>query len=787
MKKIISVLLAAALLVVMVTACKTDAGSDTLSPGNADGTEGLENIGITEVAQFPDLSANIPNIDNLVLSGDKIHFTSAIVSEDDPNYQISQIYSIHTDGSGLTLLQNYQETHETPEPAQGATMLISNLCVDSSGDIWVSEVAYFYYFDLPNGVDIDSASDSELRLSRRFFHVSSSVRKLDSSGAEITVIDVSQWVDETGITIINAIAVDSGNRLYIAIEANVHVFDSEGGFLTSLNSSGVISSVLRMRDGSVSATVFIGSGNTLRDIDIENRVWGAELPLPENAFDLFPGNDEFMLCFVEGVSLYGVNNVSREAEPVLCFTDYGIFPNMITSLIFMPDRHVMLTNQYWDEHDNRKTDWHMFTIIPHSVLDEKTTLKLVTIGYDLVLQELVMSFNLTSSTHRIEVKDYFEQYNFEDGYSVLYDRIALDIITGDVPDIINVSNMPYFQWAATGLFVDLLPLIESDPNMNKDDLMDIIYTASNTSSRLYQVFPSFGVHTIVGHPTTVGTGMGWTWDEFRSVIESHPDADIPIGYINNEPERNDVYTLTDWVSANMGNFIDWDNARALFDRGDFAQLLEFLKHYGDVDWNSVFSEENYLTPQELIADGRQLMYTRQFGSFGSFNEYSRICVDFGGDFVFKGYPTEHGIGNIGYFDSMALTITESCADKQAAWAFVRTILTEDWQREQLHSYGNNRKFPTNRIVFEEEAANAMLETTDEFLIALGLTALTQEQLDRVLDMIDSITSVSGMLPGTLDDIVTEGASDFFNGRVTAEDAARIIQSRVSIFIAEQSR
>jgi len=176
-----------------------------------------------------------------------------------------------------------------------------------------------------------------------------------------------------------------------------------------------------------------------------------------------------------------------------------------------------------------------------------------------------------------------------------------------------------------------------------------------------------------------------------------------------------------------------------------------------------------------------------FGYSGSFNEYSRISEDFGGDIVFKGYPTESGTGNIGYFDSMALAITENCADKQAAWEFVRSILSESWQREQLSRYGIKRNFPTNKNLFEEEAANALLDPVDDISIAFGFTALTQEQLGRILAMIDSITSLSGILPSTLDDIVTESASDFFNGQITAEDAARITQSRASVFIAEQIR
>jgi ABC-type glycerol-3-phosphate transport system substrate-binding protein len=136
---------------------------------------------------------------------------------------------------------------------------------------------------------------------------------------------------------------------------------------------------------------------------------------------------------------------------------------------------------------------------------------------------------------------------------------------------------------------------------------------------------------------------------------------------------------------------------------------------------------------------------------------------------------------------MALAITENSADKQAAWEFIRTILTEDWQREQQHMYGRQYLFPTNKRVFDEAAANAMLDPVDDLSVILGFTALSQSQLNQIFAMIDSITFVSGILPSTLDDIVTEGASDFFRGRTSAQDAARIIQSRASIFISEQSR
>ena len=51
-----------------------------------------------------------------------------------------------------------------------------------------------------------------------------------------------------------------------------------------------------------------------------------------------------------------------------------------------------------------------------------------------------------------------------------------------------------------------------------------------------------------------------------------------------------------------------------------------------------------------------------------------------------------------------------------------------------------------------------------------------------------IESVDGLPPGfdPLLDIIYEGIEDMFADRATARDAARIIQNRASIYVAEQS-
>jgi len=63
---------------------------------------------------------------------------------------------------------------------------------------------------------------------------------------------------------------------------------------------------------------------------------------------------------------------------------------------------------------------------------------------------------------------------------------------------------------------------------------------------------------------------------------------------------------------------------------------------------------------------------------------------------------------------------------------------------------------------------------------------TQEDVDEIVALINTTTKITGHGGDErLRSIIIESATDFFNGLISAEDAARIIQSRTTIFLAEQ--
>ena len=69
--------------------------------------------------------------------------------------------------------------------------------------------------------------------------------------------------------------------------------------------------------------------------------------------------------------------------------------------------------------------------------------------------------------------------------------------------------------------------------------------------------------------------------------------------------------------------------------------------------------------------------------------------------------------------------------------------------------------------------------------SLDFYAMTQEQLDRFNALCDAIDTTAESSDGVAD-IVRSAAQAFFNGDESAEETARQIQSRVKLYLGEQS-
>ena len=344
--------------------------------------------------------------------------------------------------------------------------------------------------------------------------------------------------------------------------------------------------------------------------------------------------------------------------------------------------------------------------------------------------------------------------------------------------------MPFHQYIAKGLLEDLMPFVNSDPKLSQGALVESAYNANKIDGKLYTIFPSFTIFTMYGSPDVLGFTPGWNMDEFISTIESNPAATSPLGI---GLTRNDW--LKELVSANMNEYVDWNTGDVNFNAGGFARFLEFMTIFPEeLDYNLLMTENR----TSLITRGEQILAAMIVNRFDSIREGH---VLFDGDIVFKGYPVVDRNGS--FLMRGGLAMSSSSEHKDAVWQFMRTILLEDWQRQNVF-WG----FPSNSVVFNEVLIEA--KTPDIYIDengnevemskgtwwvddnALEIYAMTDDEIETVLALMNTVKNFMSK-DNALLAIIEEGAADFFAGRSTADAAAAQIQSRAAIYVAEQRK
>ena len=434
----------------------------------------------------------------------------------------------------------------------------------------------------------------------------------------------------------------------------------------------------------------------------------------------------------------------------------------------------------------------VLTRVDASSVKQKTELTLACFGLDYNLRSQIVKFNKNNSDYRIVVKDYSELAT-EDDYTAGLTKLNTEIISGNVPDLIMTNQLPVAQYAAKGLLEDLWSYIDADPEYSRDALMLQPINAAQTDGHLYQMPIDFGVVTAIGLNKIVGGYTSWTLADVNDALSKLPEGATVFNKYYTQAEM-----LQYCVAMNASNFMNWQDGTCNFDSDEFRALLEFVKPLpADYNWQS--DDEDYESDYSRVRDGKQLLFPTSISDFD--NLYYTFAA-LNNDVAFIGFPREDGSSGNCFISQVSLAITTACKDKSAAWSFIRSALSDDYQT-------NMWAFPIVKSAFEAQAAKAMEqeyetdangnqvldENGNPIPISTGgmsygnepmieLYAVTQEQYDAVMDVINTTTSYLDYDTNVLDTISQEAAA-YFSGDKTVEEVSKLIQNRVSLYMQEQ--
>ena len=776
--RILAAVLAVLLLVPTLAGCGKKKENDPANPDTPD---------FVYVPTYIEMSGDVQDMSNVSISGEKLYFTSWVMTDEETGEGSYRIYSVNMDGTGLAQLENYAPPEKSAELAaienlQGS-VYINYMCVDSEGKLWVAENASYYYYDLP--ADFDENTDNMWAYYTEADN-SMTLRRLDETGAELLNVDLTSLTQnadsEMGGFYINSMQVDDAGNIYIASGQSVYLLGTAGKVQGEIKADNWINNLLRLSDGTVAVTGYMDNGFALKRIDLATKSFGEDIALPYNVYEVYPGGGEYLCTMGDGNNLYGLRADTQESEKLINWINCDISGDSLGNITVLPDGRIFCTSYNWQE-SGAQYEMVLLTKQDASSMPEKTVLTMATLYLDYNLRNAIIEFNKSNDKYRIQVNDYSE-YNTEDDYTAGLTKLSTEIISGTVPDLLDVTSLPVKQYAAKGLLEDLYPYIDNDPELSREDFFKSVFSALEMDGKLYQASASFSVTTVAGNPDVVGAEPGWTMDEFMAVIQQNPQADAPIGQYFT---KNDFLYYA--MVMGMDQYVDWSTGKCSFDQGEFAKVLEFANTFPE-EYN--YDEDNYISEFELIQSGRQLLSNVNISDFQNTQLYQGM---FGGKLVFKGFPNAQRVSAVASLDN-GLAMSTKCKDKDGAWSFIRRLLTQEWQES-----GNIWAFPTNVNAYNTLLEKAMTPeyTTDEdgnqVEISQGswgmddfsvdIHATTQEEADMLQALIDAVGGTMSYDEKMMN-IIQENAAAFFAGQKSAQETAAIIQNRISIYVAEQS-
>lgn len=746
-------------------------------------------------AKFYDLPEELNWIGESCVSGGLLYFTANVPRGEEQSY---------TDESGetYTYYDTYVEclfrfdpndgtceqlTAYVPEPEDAAAYQsntsVQAMTAGADGTLWLYRYTDCYAID-----DSGQKTISELI-------------QLDADGTLLRTITANQDTeidagDEGYFSYIDTLLADDLGNLYTYDYQTINVYGSDGSLLCSLSDDEAGGQLCQLSDSEIGVVATSADGqHVFRQFDAQTKSWGKETPVVASAWSIYPGDDVYTYYFTYNGSIYAERRDTGETEKVVDWLSCDVDSNDLNSddYGFLSDGRITAVSYDYRSGGNSRNQIVVLDRVEASAVQTKTELTLACFSLDYNLRSQIVKFNRSNPDYRIVVTEYMD-YSQDTDYTAGLTKLTTQILSGNVPDLI-ASNLllPVKQYAAKGLLEDLWTYIDADPEYSRDSFMQQPLNAVQTDGKLYQLPLDFSVSTAIGLGKVVGAYDTWTLADLKDALAKLPEgATVFDRYVTQDQ------VLQYCVMMNADAFMNWQDKSCNFESDTFKSLLEFTALFpAEYDYSS---DDNYESDFSRMKTGKQLLYMQDLSDFDNIYYTFAALND---DVCFVGFPREDGSSGSTFDANVSLCITTTCKDKSGAWTFIRSTLSDEYQNSLWN-------FPIVKSVFEQKVAEAMEqeyeldENGDQVLDENGdpipvshggmawgdedmieLYAVTQEQYDAILSLIDSTVTFAAYDTNILN-IISEEAAGYLAGDKSVDEVARLIQSRVNLYMQEQA-
>ena len=779
------------------------------------------------------LPENIQYVNTMCTAGTTIFLTAYVQGDEivqtDPDTGDTWSYytqklillSVDPDTGACTQLPNLQ-LPTVPEDCEG-NVDCYNMAGSDDGTLWMLVNVYAAKYDLPadfdpntmNKYDYPSTDMSTAYL----MHVA-------ADGSTIANVDLSVTDDgtdeEDGMgSNISSFAVDAAGNLYVTDYNYIYVLDAEGKLLFKIDDSQYSGSLCRLQPDQVGILWYNYATDTAEStdengqffipVDLETKTWGEKIKMPANVWNVYPGDDAYDFYYKNNDNIYGYTFASDTKDKLVDWMACDVDTSNMYDSGMLSDGRVVGMTQDWSS-DTAAYQLIVLHRIDASEVKEKTVLTLACMGLDWSLRSKIVEYNKSNDQYRIQVVDYSE-YATDDDYNAGITKLTTEIISGSVPDLFLTSSLPIDKYAAKGVVADLYTFMDGGSGLSRDYFVPQVLKAIEKDGKLYELPTKFSVETAYALSSIVDQYDTWN---VAAVQDAMTQLQEGATVFSTGWTKSSV--LNNCLTRNLAAFVDWTTGKCTFDSEAFQQLLAFCNSFPDdssSDDGIAYSSEAatvdtmddpvWESDATRILSGKQLMATT---SFYSFEDYIYNIYPVKDKVTFVGYPSESGEPGNSFYIQCPMAISSVTKYPDAAWDFVSTMIRQtNEDAESMYA------FPISQEAFDKKMTSVMTEQyqldvngeqvdwdedgePDKMCIGTyevvengestwqQVYALTQEDIDQILSVINSATGIVDYDDEILS-IVSDEVSAYFAGDKDVQTTANMIQSRVNLYVQEQ--
>ncbi|MBR4758692.1 MAG: hypothetical protein IK078_00900 [Lachnospiraceae bacterium] len=579
---------------------------------------------------------------------------------------------------------------------------------------------------------------------------------------------------------VNSMVVDAKGIIYFSMDQEVLAVDKEAKELFRITVKNWIGSLTNDRDGNAICLVSEEVGYSMNRIDPAKKGFSDKVTVNGNINNPVAGNGSWDFYFNDGNGIVGMT-LDGKNQTILNWIGSNIDGQYMQSFASIgDDKFLSVYYNYTIETGDSEESGiglMLLTKVDPSTVANKVALTYGGIWLSDDIRTAAIKFNKSQDKYQIIIKD----YSGEDDPAAKFNA---DLLAGNVPDIMDLSNVPVEKYIAKGMLVDLNALIEKDPELKKEDFIDNIITTMEKDGKLYYISNSFCLQLMVGYQEDVQGKKSLQVKDIIELEKKYPGSRAFSQWSSN------TSVLTTLCQNNYDNYIDWATGKCSFDSQEFVDTLEYAATYPNED--DINYEDEVDTVKE-IRNHKQLFTEIWNIAMEEFELYNEV---YDNKAAFMGYPSpSEGVGlNL---DNMVGIYSKS-ASVDGCWEFLRTLLTRDYisgkiSRQEFYNFPLRKdsledlfKRYTATSKYKDDFGNEVEPVNGSwgfYSMDVEIKPMTEDQIQTVRDTIAAVNHNSGY-DANINNIITEEAGALFSGQKSAKEVAGIIQNRVNTYVNE---